>query len=339
MSKPKVSMIVSNLNGMDLNLLKDCLDSLLKPKYDNWELLIIDNNSSDDSIDYLKKRLKKKSNCFIIQNPVNIYSQGLNLGAYKASGKYLAYFNNDTAITRDYLSNLIKEFEKDPQLAIAQGKLLNYYNRKTIDSAGETMDIYGNPITLGAGEKDCGQFDRATDILSASGSACMIKRSILIKLGGYDSSYGIGYEDMDLSLRTRRLGYKVKFFPKAIIYHKRAATDLAPFIRAQVKWHFNKNRIITMIKNYPVLLLFKALPITISLYLGISIYEWVIRRNWLLGWSRISAIFWCISHSPKILSKRFTLQKRGAKPFEEKDFKLFASKSLINIYSHFASLK
>lgn len=334
MSKPKVSMIVSNLNGMNLNLLKDCLDSLLKPKYGNWELLIIDNNSTDNSIDYLKKRIKKKSNCFIVQNPVNVYSQGLNLGAYKASGKYLAYFNNDVAITGNYLSNLIKEFEKDPKLAIAQGKLLNYYKRKTIDSAGETMDIYGNPITLGAGEKDRRQFDQIGDILSASGSACMIKRETFIKLGGYDPSYGIGYEDMDLSLRARRLGYKVKRFPKAIIYHKRAATDFAPFIRIQVKWHFNKNRIITMIKNYPLLVLCKTLPVTLFLYLGIVIYEWLIHKNWQMGWVRISAVFWCLLNLPKILASRFAIEEQGVKLLGKKEFALFSSKPLINIIFH-----
>lgn len=339
MSKPKVSMVVSNLNGIQLGLLKDCIDSLIKPGYRSWELIVVDNASTDNSVKYLQQRFKRHTNCFVIENPINMYSLGLNLGAYKASGEYLAYFNNDAAITQNYLSNLIKEFEKDPKLAIAQGKLLNYYKRKTIDSAGETMDIYGNPITLGNGKEDRGQFDQVKDILSASGSACMIKRSIFIKLGGYDPLYGIGYEDMDLSLRARRLGYKVKFFPKAIIYHKRAATDFAPFIRTQVKWHFNKNRIITMIKNYPALLLLKTVPITIILYLGITFYEWAIRRNWLLGWIRISSIFWCIFTFPKILTKRYAVEKQGAKSLGEKDFILFASKPLSNIFLDFVSQK
>ncbi|MDO8658199.1 MAG: glycosyltransferase family 2 protein, partial [Candidatus Levybacteria bacterium] len=222
MSKPKVSMIVSNFNGMSLNLLKDCLDSVLKPGYPNWELLVVDNNSSDNSVTYLKKRLKKYKNCFIIQNPINMYSQGMNLGAQSASGKYLAYFNNDVAITKNYLFNLIQEFEKDSKLAIVQGKLLNYYKRTIVDSAGETMDIYGNPVTLGLGEDDHGQFSQTENILSASGSACMIRKNIFNKIDGYDPSYGIGYEDMDLSLKIRRLGYKIKRIPNAVIYHKRA---------------------------------------------------------------------------------------------------------------------
>lgn len=339
MSKLKVSMIVSNFNGMNLSLLKDCLDSLLKPGYNNWELILVDNNSSDNSVDYLKKKFKRYSNCFIIQNPVNNYSQGLNLGAHKASGKYLAYFNNDVAITKNYLSNLVKEFEKDSKLAIAQGKILNFYKRNIIDSAGEAMDIYGNPITLGMNEEDQKQFNQIEDILSASGSACMIRRNIFNRLGGYDPLYGIGYEDMDLALRFRRLGYKVKRFPKAIIYHKRAATDLAPFIKTEVKKHFNKNRIITMVKNYPLPLLLRTLPVTILLYLGITFYELIIRRNWQMGWVRINSIFWCILNLPLILASRYSIKKIGSKPLDIRELSLFSSRSLLSIFKHFISLK
>lgn len=338
MSKPKISIIVSNLNGIRLKLLKPCIDSLIKPNYPNWELIVVDNASTDNSVKYLQQKLNRLKNCFLVQNPFNIYSQGLNLGAIKATGKYLAYFNNDVEITKNYLKVLVREFEKDQKLTIAQGKLLNFNSRDIIDSAGETMDIYGNPITLGIGEKDCGQFDQVADILSASGSASMIRRKVFMKSGGYDPLFGIGYEDMDLSLRVRRLGYKIRRFPKAIIYHKRASTDSAPFIKTQVKWHFNKNRIITMIKNYPILLLFKTLPVTLVIYLGITFYEWVIRKNWQLGWVRINAFFWCIFHLPKILAKRLKVKKQGAKPLGEKELKLFSSKSLAHTISNFIAL-
>lgn len=339
MIRPKVSMIVSNLNGMQLDLLKECIDSLIKPNYPNWELIVVDNASTDNSVEYLKERFKNHSNCFVVENPINMYSQGLNLGAKKASGKYLAYFNNDVAITKTCLENLVKEFERDNNLAIAQGKLLNYKDHKKIDSAGETMDLFGNPITLGFGEKDKGQFDKAEDILSASGSACMIRKSIFEKLGGYDPDYGIGYEDMDLALRARRLGYKIKRFPNTIVYHKRAATDLADFIRIKVKWHFNKNRLITMIKNYPLALLLKSLPITILLYKLIIIYEWVIKKNWRIGWVRLTSLVWILSHLSSILASRKKIEQLGASPLSKQEYSLFSSKSLLSIFKHFASIK
>lgn len=339
MLKPKVSMIVSNLNGMQLNLIKDCVSSLMKPNYQNWELIVVDNASTDSSVAYLKKKLKNQKNCFVVENPINMYSQGLNLGAKKATGKYLAYFNNDVAITPGYLMNLVKEFEQDKKLAIAQGKLLNYKKRDHIDSAGETMDIYGNPITIGYGEKDQGQFDKDEDILSASGSACMIKKDIFNKIGGYDQNYGIGYEDMDLALRARRLGYKIKRFPKAVVYHKRAATDLAPFVRIKVKWHFNKNRITTMIKNYPLFLLIKTIPVTLLIYFLIMAYEWIIRRNWRIGWVRLTSLIWILFNLPFILKSRMQISSKGALSLSSNELELFSSKPLYSIFKHFTAIK
>lgn len=339
MKKPLVSIIISNLNGMNLNLLSDCLDSLTTPNYSNWELFVVDNNSSDNSVKYLQKRFKQLDNCNLIQNPINMYSQGLNLGAKHANGVYLAFFNNDVALHKGYFQELISQLEKDSKLAIAQGKLLNYYDRSKIDSAGETMDIYGNPITIGAGELDKGQFDKIEPILSASGSACIIKKTLFDKIGGYDPDYGIGYEDMDLALRARRLGYKVKRFPKAIVYHKRASTDLAPFIRIQVKWHFNKNRLTTMLKNYPLLLLLKSLPITIILYLGITLYEWFIRNNWQIGFMRITSIWYVFTHLIHILNKKTAINILGAKPLSTSDLRLFSPKSLFQLFKDFAKVK
>lgn len=339
MSKPKVSMIVSNLNGMQLNLIKDCVKSLMKPSYKNWELIVVDNASTDSSVSYLKKKFKNQKNCFVVENPINMYSQGLNLGAKKATGEFLAYFNNDVAITSGYLKNLVKEFEKDKKLAIAQGKLLNYKNRKNIDSAGETMDIYGNPVTIGMGEKDTGQFDKVENILSASGSACMIKKDIFKKIGGYDPKYGIGYEDMDLALRARRLGYKVKRFPKAVIYHKRAATDLAPFVRIKVKWHFNKNRIATMLKNYPLPLLFKTIPVTVLIYFLVVGYEWAFRRKWQMGWVRLTSLIWIVFNLFPIIESRFKISLKGAQTLSDNELRLFSSKSLFSIFKHFISIK
>ncbi len=332
---PLVSLIVSNLNGMNLNILADCLKSVMASTYKNWELIVVDNNSNDSSVEFVKKLFKGKKNCHLIQNPVNMYSQGLNLGAKAAKGEFLAYFNNDVAIPKGYFETMVKQFETYPNVAIAQAKLVNYFDRKKIDSAGETMDIYGNPITIGAGDADQGQFDQSEDILSCSGSACMIRRSVFEKLGGYDDDYGIGYEDMDLALRARRMGYAVKRFSKVVVFHKRASTDLAAFVRIKVKWHFNKNRLATMLKNYPPMLLVRALPVTIVLYIGIGFYEWFVRKNWQIGWVRFTAMGWAAEHLGDVLTKRQEIFDKGAKPLSLNDIGLFSPKSIRELFSDF----
>lgn len=337
MTSNKVSIIVSNFNGIHLDLIKKCMNSMINPGYIDWELIVVDNASKDNSVEYLKSRFKKYKNCFVIENPINNYSQGMNLGANKAKGKYLAYFNNDVKITKNYLTNMVKELEKDNKVAIAQGKLLSYKNYKKIDSAGETMDIYGNPITLGHGENDHGQYDSTEEILSASGSACIIRKSAFKRIGGYDSSFCIGYEDMDLALRARRLGYKIKRFPEAIVYHKRAATDHADFIKVKVKWHFNKNRIITMIKNYPSFLIVKTLPITLFIYAGIILYESIIKKNLRMAWVRFTALFWIFFNLFPILSSRSKVISMGAKNLNHFDLSLFSTKNLFRIFKDFFS--
>ena len=260
---PLVSIIISNYNGVKLNILRDCLESFRHIDYPNYELILVDNASTDKSLKVAKKILGKNPKFKIIKNPVNMYSQGLDLGFSAARGEYIAYFNNDLAIEKRYFHKLIEAFNKYSRLALVQGKLLWYFDHQIIDSAGETMDIFGNPVTIGNKIKDDGQFDRNEEILSASGSACMLKRSIFKDIGQYDPYYGIGYEDMDLALRLRYKGFIVMRIPSAICYHKRGTTDLSAMVRIRVKWHFNKNRLATMIKNYPSDLLLKTLPVTI----------------------------------------------------------------------------
>ena len=140
---------------------------------------------------------------------------------------------------------------------------------------------------------------------------------------------------MDLALRARRLGYRVKRFPEAIVYHKRASTDLAPFVRIKVKWHFNKNRLATMIKNYPILLLVKSMPVTILIYILITIYEWVFRRNWSMGWVRLTSLIWVLFNLPNIIITRNTVNGIGAKPLSKQDYTLFASISLFSNFRYF----
>jgi GT2 family glycosyltransferase len=335
MKKPLVTIIIPNLNGMKLDTLPACLDSLTKPNYPNWELIVVDNNSSDESIEYLKRRFSKLPNCKVVRNPVNIYTQGVNLAAKVAKGKYLALFNNDVAITKGFLKELVGQMEKNQKIAIAQGKLLNYYDHSIIDSVGETIDKYGNPETTGNKKRDTGQYDKIEDILSASGAACVMRNSVFKKLKGYDTSYGIGYEDMDLSLRARMIGCSIKRFPKAVCYHKRAVTDLADFVKIKVKWDFNKNRLTTMLKDYPTGLLIKTFPVIVVVYFGIAFWECFINKNWELGWIRISSIFWVMANSFKILNQRNKVTKNGLLKLDAKDLKLFSSRTLLDAFRDF----
>ena len=179
MKWPKVSIIVSNYNGLQLNLVTDSLASVLNCDYPNYEVFLVDNASTDRSVQVIKRKFGKNRRLKIICNPINMYSQGLNLGLENAFGEYIVFFNNDIEFKSGYLQKIVRLFQKEPKVALIQGKLLYFYDHKMIDSAGETMDIYANPITIGAGEKDLGQYDQQTQTLSASGSASAIRLSVV----------------------------------------------------------------------------------------------------------------------------------------------------------------
>lgn len=326
---PLISIVISNYNGAKLNILQECLNSFKKNDYPNYELILVDNASSDNSLEIAKRIFGKDPKFKIIQNPENMYSKGINLAFEKSSGEYIALFNNDISLHRGYLQKLIAAFKKYPKLAIAQGKLLWAVNPSIIDSAGETMDIYGNPVTLGYLKKDDGYFDNDQEILSATGAACLIKKDALKIVGGYDPDYGIGYEDMDHSLRFRRMGFTIMRINDAIAFHKRGVTDLSDMVRVKVRWHFNKNRFSTMIRNYPAILLFKTIPITVLIYLFSMVWEIIVYRNISLAATRIQAIGWVALNLPKIIEDRQEIKNSGKKLDERSFLKFFAKSNIL----------
>lgn len=336
---PKVSIIISNYNGLQLNLVIESLSSILNCDYPNYEVLLVDNASTDRSVEAVKRKFGKNRRLKIILNPVNMYSQGLNLGLDNATGEYIAFFNNDIEFKSGYFQKVIQAFKKYPKVHLIQGKIVYYYDHKILDSVGETMDIYGNPITIGAWTADDGTFNKLSDILSASGSASVIRKEAIKLIGKFDEDYGIGYEDMDLALRLRLKGLKVLYIPDAIIYHKRGKTDLSPLIRVRVRKQFNKNRIATMIKNYPATLLMRTLPVTIFLYTGAAVWEIFVKRKVNLGLTRFTAMFWIIMNIPSLFKKRFDIRGDINKKGEEHMLSLLSNRTLFESFLSFVRAK
>ncbi len=315
-----------------------CLESLFKLDYPAYEIILVDNCSTDGSIEEVEKLCGDNAKLKIIRHRENRYSKGLNEGAKASKGKYVVYFNNDIIVDPTYLKEAIDVFEERNDVAIIQGKLLSYFDHSKIDSIGETMDLFGNPITIGWREKDVGQYDQEQEILSASGSASIIRKSIFDEIGYFGEEYFIGYEDMDLALRVRAKGYKVLYTPKAIVYHMRGVTDLSDELRVRVRWHFNKNRIMTMVKNYSIKSLFKALPVTILIYFLTFIWESIIKRKPRLGWTRITALLWNLKELGNILKQRARIQS-GLKTKTESDImSLMPQKTLLNNFRNFVKI-
>ncbi len=310
-----MTIIVSNFNGWRMGILQACLESVSRLDYPKLQVILVDNRSSDNSVENAMKmlsamRIKLKA----ISNSENNYSRGLNLGMKEAQGKYLIFINNDILLDRSYLFESVAYMEEHPEIALAQGKLLSYYDHSRIDSAGETMDLYGNPVTIGGGA-NAAQFRQPGNILSASGSATIARASALRNLGGYDRSYYIGYEDMDLALRARSQGYSIAYIPTAFAYHMRGKTDQSPEARLLCKFHFDKNRATTIIKNYSLAAIIKALPITILLYLAAIVVE--LLKDRFAAPARAKSLIWVLMNLKSFIQIREDIGMRRKVPFSE----------------------
>lgn len=312
-SFPFVSIVVSNHNGWRLNILKPCLESILAIDYSQFEVIVVDNDSNDNSEDFIKQAFGKDGCIKCIRNSENNYSSGLNIGLKNCIGKYVVFLNNDVTLDPDSIKEAVKVLESHSEIGLAQFKLINFFNRDVIDCIGETTDFYGNAVELGHGEIDKGQYSKVKEILCAAGSACVLRKNITHEIGHYDPEFVIGYEDLDLALRVWLKGYRVVTIPTAVIYHRRGASysgnslDLRE-LNLKVKQHFYKNQIATILKNYSLKNLVRSLPILLSTYLMMFLGEVFVKKDYKLAVIRLRAISWNIKRFSYLMNHRWIVQ-------------------------------
>ncbi len=223
LNEPKISIIILNWNNKDDTI--KCLDSLRYLNYNNYEIIVIDNGSTDGSQKEIRKRF---SDVKLIENKENLgFAEGNNIGIQKALEdekiEYLFLLNNDTTIEPDILKELVKVAESDSKIGMLQPKMLRMDNPDIIDSTGHIFK-FGKIIDRGVGEIDRGQYDNKLDIIGCCAGACLYKREMFKDVGLFDKSFFLYYEDAELSWRAYKKGWKAKHIPSAIVYHKRGGT-------------------------------------------------------------------------------------------------------------------
>lgn len=195
MKKPKVSVIVLNYNGK--KYLKVCFESLKKTTYPNFEVVMIDNKSTDDSVDYVKKNFKWVR---IIDAGSNMgWAVGNNIGIKNTNGEYIVVLNNDTICTPNWLSELVNVIESDPQIGVVGSWPVDFVYMK--------CDLNKFP------------YKKIQEASTVSGAAMMIKRDVFEKIGLFEEKYFIYWEDMEFTWRTILCGYKVFTNYNSIVFH------------------------------------------------------------------------------------------------------------------------
>lgn len=328
---PLVSVIIVNHNGIEF--VDACLSSVLNNNYPNFEVIFVDNASTDTSLEYVKNTFRNDNRLRFVANSRSFGpAVGRNKGIAIAKGEFVAFLDNDTEVDKSWLTELVKVLDSDFSIGAAQSKLLRTDKRNAFDYAGDYLTPFGFLSERARGGKDSGQFDFICDIFSAKSASSIIRKNLLGRIGGFDENYYMYLEETDMCWRVWLAGYRVVFIPKSVVYHaygtkKKSKTEYYPDY--VVKYYGCRNYISTLIKNLGFLNLLKIFPLHILSWMCLSLM-FISRRRFKNAFWIIKANVWNAAHIFALLRKRNFIQKniRKVKDNQIMD-KVMTSKSLV----------
>jgi GT2 family glycosyltransferase len=309
-SQTEVSVVIPHFNGWEI--LDSCLNSLQANDLTSTEILVIDNGSSDGS---QQKMQEKYPFVRLVQNAENRgYAGGCNDGIKLSTGRFVLLLNNDTEVADNFITVLHSAIIRDEKIAIVQPKLLSIYQKNTFDysgAAGGEIDIFGYPFARGRVfediEIDNGQYDQAAkQIFWASGTACLIRRSVLDEIGLLDEDFFAHMEEIDLNWRAQLAGYRVEICMDTFLYHYSGYTLQAGNPRKLYLNH--RNNLVMLMKNYSAARLLWLLPARLGLEI-ITALQAVLRGNFKWAAAVARAMGYFIIHLPALLLKHRQIQK------------------------------
>ncbi|MCM8774342.1 MAG: glycosyltransferase family 2 protein [Candidatus Omnitrophica bacterium] len=308
MNFPLISIIIINYNGKDL--LKRFLPSILNLNYPNYEVILVDNASTDGSIEFLKNNYPKFKIIRVDKNYGT--AEGGNIGARYAKGEYLFFISNDMELDKYILNYMIERMDEDKCIGICTCKMkrINESGEKIniIDSVGADLDISGFPSARGINQIDYGQYDYFTEVFFSFGGAMLIRKKIFDRIGGYDSLFFTLADDIDLSWRVRLLGYKVMVEPKAFLYHQSSATLGLKLRRSQKRFLSERNTLRMLLKNYSLTYLSFILPLYLIIFFA-EICFFIVVGRFGIAKNVFNSLIWNIKNLKTTLLKRKDIQK------------------------------
>ena len=260
----KASVIIPNLNGA--GWLRDSIESIWAQTEQDFELIVIDNGSTDESLE-IARSYRGRDRYTLIENENNTgFSHAVNQGIAAAKGEYMALFNNDAFADPDWLAELLKTAEADPRIFAVSSLMLRYYEPELADDAGDYVTILGFACKRGDGLK-ASRYTKPCRVFSACGGAALYRKSILEEIGVFDELFFAYYEDVDLSWRANNFGYKNVYCPTARCRHICGATTGAVRYNPFKSIQSGRNSILLPYKNMPILMLLLNLPFLVFGYL------------------------------------------------------------------------
>ena len=255
------SVVIPNYNGS--KYLKNCLLSLQKCEDEDFEVIVVDNGSTDGS-DVLPDSLNLNVRLLKLNENTG-FAHAVNVGIREAKGEYVILLNNDTEVTGGFVSNLTGALKNNRNAFSASAMMVDMNNREVLDGAGDYYCALGWAFAYGKGKRitEC---DKGRTIFSACGGACIYDKSKLEITGLFDEQHFAYLEDVDLGYRARIAGFDNIYEPKAVVYHAGSGFSGSRYNEFKIKLS-SRNSIYLILKNMPLLQLIINLPFLLVGYL------------------------------------------------------------------------
>lgn len=242
----KVTIIIPNYNGK--HFLQPCLESLSKQSYREFDLIVVDNHSTDGSVQFMKEYYPKVKIIALDRN--RGFSAAVNTGIRHATTPYVILLNNDTTVDSHFVAELLRTIRKSPRIFSVSSKMIQMYQPELIDSAGDLYTLAGWGICRGTG-RPVSNYTKPDKIFSACAGAAIYRRSVFRKIGLFDESHFAYLEDMDIGYRARIYGYENRYCPRAIVHHVGSGTSGSKYNSFKVKLSA-RNSVWLIYKNMPL---------------------------------------------------------------------------------------
>jgi GT2 family glycosyltransferase len=243
-----VSVIVVNWNRAEM--LRACLESLVRQEGIVFEVVVVDNGSADGSLDVVREfRDSRRLDLQIVANRENRgFCEANNQGIAAARGALIGLLNNDAEAESGWLAALAAAFDR-PEIGMAASKILVYEEPSRIDKCGHLIFPDGQNRGRGSGEIDSGQYDRREEALWPDGCAAMYRREMFAEIGGFDEDFFAYGDDAELGLRARLAGWECVYVPAAVVRHRRGST-LGKYSMKRIEL-IERNRVLLAAKLFP----------------------------------------------------------------------------------------
>lgn len=306
MVRPTVSIIITNHNAR--RWLADCFESLRRQTYRNFEVIFVDNHSSDDSVEFVRAHYPET---IIVQNDRDEgFASGNNIGVRHARGEFILLLNTDTKATDTFLEDLLPSFWEIPSLGCVQPKLFWLYDPTKLDSCGSYFTITGFLQHIGNRQRAAlPEYNVPFPVLSVKGACMMFRKELFAHTGGlFDDDYYCYFEETDFCFRVWLAGYECWYYPKASISHAMGGVTGWQMQNARIQYHSFKNRLTTYLKNLSAGTLARMLPLHLALNIATSVALLVglQPRN---CWAICKALLYNLVHLPSTLKKRSFVQQ------------------------------